>query len=132
MEVPVIPVRGASPPNLHVAPVPSPLSRTYATFLLALVFMLAAADRNILSILLVPIQTSLRVSDTAMGLMTGAAFSIVYATAALPLARLADRGHRRNLLAGAVFVWSPITAACGLAGSYVFQIVARVLFSVAG
>jgi MFS family permease len=105
---------------------PSQLVRFYATFLLALVFMLAAADRNILAVLLVPIQKSLRASDTAMGALTGAAFSIVYATAALPLARLADRGHRRNLLAAAVTLWSLMTASCGFAGSYALLLVARI------
>lgn len=98
----------------------------YVTFVMALVFMLAATDRNIMSILLVPIQDELKVSDTAMGALTGAAFSIVYATAALPLARFADRGNRRNLIAGAVAVWSLMTSACGLATSFFTLLLARV------
>ena len=98
----------------------------YATFLLALVFMLAAADRNIMSILLVPIQKDIGASDTAMGVLTGAAFSLVYATAALPLARFADRGHRRNVIAAAIALWSLMTAACGLAVSYGMLLAARV------
>jgi len=97
----------------------------YITFILALVFMLAATDRNIMSILLVPMQDELKVSDTAMGALTGAAFALVYATAALPLARLADRGNRRNLIAVAVGFWSAMTAVCGLATSYMTLLVAR-------
>ena len=107
-------------------PPASPPGRAYATFLLALVFMLAAADRNIMSILLVPIQKEIGASDTAMGILTGAAFSIVYATAALPLAWFADRGHRRNLIAAAIALWSLMTAACGLAVSYAMLLGARV------
>jgi MFS family permease len=106
---------------------PSSTARSvYVTFVMALVFMLAATDRNIMSILLVPIQNELRASDMAMGALTGAAFSIVYATAALPLARFADRGNRRNLIAAAVVVWSIMTSACGLATSYLTLLLARV------
>jgi predicted MFS family arabinose efflux permease len=97
----------------------------YITLTLALVFMLAATDRNILAILLVPIQKDLGVSDTAMGALTGTAFSLVYATTALPLARLADRGDRRNLIAGAVAFWSAMTAFCGVATSFVTLLLAR-------
>lgn len=98
----------------------------YATFMLAVVFMLATMDRNIMSILLVPMQQELKVSDAAMGALTGTAFSIVYATAALPLARLADRGNRRNIIAISVLVWSLMTAACGLATSFFALLVARI------
>lgn len=97
----------------------------YITVVLALVFMLAATDRNIMSILLVPIQQELGASDTAMGALTGAAFALVYATTALPLARLADRGNRRNLIAAAVGVWSAMTAVCGVATNYITLLAAR-------
>lgn len=103
----------------------SSLYNGYATFILALVALLATMDRNIMSILLVPIQKDLGASDTAMGALTGTAFAVVYATAALPLGRLADRTNRRNLLAGAVAVWSAATALCGAAGSYVQLLAAR-------
>ena len=103
----------------------SGLYSAYITFVMALVFMLAATDRNIMSILLVPIQKDLNVSDTAMGALTGAAFSIVYAATALPLARLADRGNRRNLITGAVAFWSAMTAACGVATGYITLLLAR-------
>jgi MFS family permease len=112
-------------PRPTTAPRSTPYS-VYVTFVMALVFMLAATDRNIMSILLVPIQKDLKASDTSMGALTGAAFSIVYATAALPLARLADHGNRRNLIAAAVAVWSVMTSACGFASSYVTLLLARV------
>jgi predicted MFS family arabinose efflux permease len=105
---------------------PSTGYSAYVTFVMALVFMLAATDRNIMSILLVPIQDELKVSDTAMGALTGTAYSLVYATAALPLARLADRGNRRNLIAAAVAVWSLMTSACGLATSFLTLLLARI------
>jgi MFS family permease len=120
------PVTARLPRESVAAPAAVQGRRLYATVLLALVFMLAAADRNIMSILLVPIQKDIGASDTAMGVLTGAAFSLVYATAALPLARFADRGHRRNLVAAAVALWSLMTAACGVAVSYGMLLAARI------
>lgn len=99
--------------------------RTWITLMLGVVAFLAATDRNILSVLLVPIQNDLNVSDAAMGALTGAAFSLVYATAALPLAWLADRTNRRNFIAVSVAFWSAMTALCGLAGNYVQLLLAR-------
>jgi len=98
---------------------------TWVLVMLAVVSFLAATDRNILSVLLVPIQNDLKVSDAAMGALTGAAFSFVYASAALPLAWFADRSNRRNFLAVAVAFWSTMTALCGLAGNYVQLLLAR-------
>ena len=98
----------------------------YITFILALVTLLASADRNILNVLLIPIQQELKVSDTMMGLLSGTAFSLVYATVALPLGWAADRGNRRNLIAMAVGLWSVMTALCGVAGSYITLMLARI------
>jgi len=118
---------GAPAPAAETARAPYSVAYTgYITFVLALVFMLASADRNIMSVLLQPIQKDLGVGDTAMGFIAGTAFSIVYATVALPLARIADRGHRRNLIAVAVTFWSAMTAVCGLAVNYVTLLVARI------
>jgi predicted MFS family arabinose efflux permease len=61
-----------------------------------------------------------------MGALGGVAFSLVYATVALPLARLADRINRRNLLAVAVAFWSTMTALCGFASSFVHLLLARI------
>lgn len=108
---------------------PAPISTGYAiyiTFVLALVSMLAYADRNILSVLLVPIQQDLNVNDTAMGALSGVAYSLVYATVALPMARFADHGNRRTIIAAAVAFWSVMTFACGLATSYFTLLAARV------
>jgi predicted MFS family arabinose efflux permease len=99
--------------------------RAWIAIVLAMVACLAAVDRNILSVLLVPIQKDLGVGDAAMGALTGTAFALVYASAALPLAWVADRTNRRNFIAIAVAFWSAMTALCGLAGSYVQLLLAR-------
>lgn len=97
----------------------------YITFILALVTCLASADRNILAVLLVPIQNDLGASDTAMGALNGIAWSLVYVAVAIPFARYADRGNRRNLLAGLVAMWSFMTMLCGLAGNFLAMLLAR-------
>lgn len=105
------------------------MSRRYIWYVLgvmAAVNGLAYIDRNILAILLVPIQNEMQVSDTAMGMLTGLAFSLFYAIAAIPIARIADRGNRRNLLAAAVAVWSACTALCAAATNYVHLLLARI------
>lgn len=92
--------------------------------LLGLAYVFNFLDRNIIGILALPIRTEFELSDTALGEL-GVAFGLVYALAAVPIARLADRGRRVNVIAGAVVVWSLFTAACGLAGSYTQLIIAR-------
>lgn len=110
-------------PAQHLAARPG--NAHWAIFLLALLTMLSVADRGILSILLVPIQDDLKVSDTAMGALTGLAFTFVYATVALPMARLADRGTRRNIIVAALAFWSLMTAVCGVAANFLMLLVAR-------
>lgn len=68
--------------------------------------------------LLEPIKKDLGVSDTAMGFLTGTAFALFYATAGIPVARLADRWVRRNVLVIGLVVWSGMTAACGAVGNF--------------
>jgi predicted MFS family arabinose efflux permease len=65
-------------------------------------------------------------SDTQLGLLTGFAFAAFYATLGIPIARLADRTNRRNLIAIALTVWSAMTALSGLAGNFWHLLAARV------
>lgn len=108
------------------ATAPSRASGAWATALLALVAFLAAMHQNVLAVLLVPVQRDLQLSDAAMGALAGTAFAVVYGLASLPLARLADRGNRRNLLVMALGVWSVATALCGLAANAFHLLIARI------
>ncbi|MET0369946.1 MAG: MFS transporter [Sphingobium sp.] len=99
--------------------------RHYVLFILCLVGIFNFIDRQILAILLEPIKHDLQVSDTQMGLLSGVAFAAFYVTAGFPLARIADRGNRKTLIAMCLTVWSVATALCGLATSYVQLILAR-------
>jgi len=60
--------------------------------------------------MLQPIKEDLHLSDTVLGLLSGFAFSLCYATAALPIARLADRFDRRLIISIGLGFWSLVTA----------------------
>jgi MFS family permease len=75
-------------------------------------------DRQIIGVLAVPIKAELGLSDTQMGLMGGIAFALFYSGLAIPIAWLADRKSRVNIIAASVALWSAFTAACGLAQNF--------------
>jgi MFS family permease len=87
---------------------------------------LAFVDRQALALLVQPIKEDLQVSDTAMSLLYGLSFTLFYVAVGIPVARLADRSNRRNIIAGAVFVWSGMTALCGFAKTFPLLFAARV------
>lgn len=97
-----------------------------AAIMLMLANTLAFVDRQALALLVQPIKQDLQVSDTAMSLLYGLSFTLFYVLVGIPVARLADRSNRRNIVAGAVFVWSLATTACGLARNFPSLFLARV------
>ncbi|QTH20130.1 MFS transporter [Rhizorhabdus wittichii] len=99
--------------------------RHYVLVVLCLVSVVNYIDRQILTILLEPIKKDLAVSDTVMGMLTGTAFSICYVLASFPIARLADKGARRTVLAACLALWSSMTALSGLAQSTLQLALAR-------
>ena len=101
-------------------------ARHYALGILVVVYTFNFIDRQILSILLEPVKADLGLSDTAMGMLTGFAFAMFYATLGIPIARFADRTNRRNLIAGALGVWSIFTALSGLAQNFWHLLIARI------
>ncbi len=94
--------------------------------LLFVAYVFNFVDRQIVSILLEPIQQELGVSDSAMGFLTGPAFAVFYATLGIPIARLSDLWVRRSIIAIGLAVWSGMTAASGLVTSYAQLAWARV------
>jgi predicted MFS family arabinose efflux permease len=83
-------------------------------------------DRMVLPAVAQPIKEEFALTDSEVGLLTGFAFVLIYAFVGLPIARLADRGERRTILAVALAVWSIATAACGFARSFLQLLCARV------
>jgi len=100
-------------------------SAYYTLFVLGVVIMFTVLDRQVLALMIEPIKADYGISDTQAALLLGAAFSLTYAFAGLPIARLADVTNRRNLVAACTAFWSLMTVACGLAQNYVQLFLAR-------
>lgn len=84
-------------------------------------------DRLILGALVDPIKQSLGVSDSAIGVLQGAGFALIYVLAGLFLGRIADRKHRLTILAVGALLWSFGTISCGLASSWNLMLAARII-----
>lgn len=99
--------------------------RYYVLIMLTITSMFNIADRLIMSILLEDIKAEFVLSDTQLGLLAGLAFALFYALMGLPIARLADKYNRKNILAASLVFWSAMTAVCGLATGFVSLFFAR-------
>lgn len=94
---------------------PSPGYRAYILSMLIIVYTFNFIDRQILSILMIPIQEEFKVEDWQVGLMRGLAFALFYSVLGVPIAWLADRTNRVWIMTIALTLWSAMTAVCGLA-----------------
>jgi MFS family permease len=100
--------------------------RWYVVWLLFAVYVLNFVDRQILTILVEPIRKEFNFSDTQMGLLGGFAFAVVYSVLGVPIARIADRASRVNIISLALFAWSFFTVLTGRATSFAQLFAARV------
>ena len=98
----------------------------HALGILTIVYSINFIDRQLLSILQESIKADLMLSDAQLGLLTGFAFALFYTFAGLPIASLADRSNRRNIVAISLTIWSGMTAISGLAQNYWQLLAARV------
>jgi MFS family permease len=79
--------------------------RKYVLAVLTLVYALNFIDRNLVILLLEPIKEDLHLTDTKLGLLTGIAFGLFYATLGLSFSRWADRGNRVTITSIALGLW---------------------------
>ncbi len=107
-------------------PYKEPQVRNYALGILTLVYTFNFIDRQLLSILQEAIKSELLLTDAQLGLLTGFAFAMFYVTAGVPIARLADRSNRKNIVAASVGLWSFMTAVSGFVQSYAQLLLARI------
>lgn len=101
-------------------------ARRYVLGLLTVVYTFNFIDRQILAILLPAIKAEFELSDTVLGFLTGSAFALFYAILGIPIALLADRWNRRNLIALALSIWSGMTALSGAAVNVTQLALARI------
>lgn len=97
----------------------------YVLAMLTLCYTLSFIDAKLPFILLEDIKRDLALSDTMLGVITGPAFSLVYAVTAFPIAKVSDSGSRKIVLSVAVLLWSCFTAAGGLARNAVEFVLSR-------
>ena len=126
--------------NGYVARVPSQASETvvaseprdserYAWYVVGILMLANVSfwvDRQILSLLIVPIQRDFGITKTQVSLLLGLPFAVLSALLTLPVARISDSGSRRSVIGVGVALWSVMTALCGLASTYPRLLLARV------
>jgi len=122
--------RGCRPVNRSTAGTTvdggSALYPWYVVGVLMLAQTCSFIDRMIMGLLVGPVRATFGISDTQYSLLAGFAFSVFYAVMGLPLARIADRGSRRTLIAAGITLWSLMTALCGTARGFWSLFFARV------
>jgi predicted MFS family arabinose efflux permease len=94
--------------------------------LLVIVAILSYVDRQVFTLFQDDIKVELGLDDGQLGLLTGIAFAAFYAIAAFPIARYADRGDRRLVIAVCVSIWSAATALSAFAFNFWQMLLARV------
>ena len=105
---------------------PNPAYSWYVVVILFLAYTVAYIDRQIMALLIEPIKRDLGINDTQISLLHGFAFVIFYTIAGIPLGRLADRRNRRFIISAGIFLWSIMTAVCGLARNFWSLFLARI------
>jgi MFS family permease len=104
-------------------------SAAYSNYVLGLLLLVAAfnlLDRQIFGMLVESIKQEFGVSDTWIGLLTGFSYAVFYTAAGIPVARWADRGVRRSIIALGLLLWSGLTMASGFVTSFGYLVAARI------
>lgn len=99
--------------------------RTYVLTILTLVYAFNFIDRQIIGILSPFIQADLNLDDAQLGLLKGMYFALLYTVMGIPIAWLADRYNRVNIVVISLTLWSGFTALSGAATSYLQLALAR-------
>jgi MFS family permease len=123
MQIP--PSAGAAPAESE-AGYPRPAYAWYVCGVMLLAYIFSFLDRSVISLLVIPIEHDLGLTDTELSLLQGFSFALFYAVLGLPIARAVDARSRTTVIGWGVFVWTLATAACGLAANFVQLFLARV------
>lgn len=108
----------------------SPAYRRYVVLLLSCGYMISYINRSLVSILQESLKAEFHLSDLQLGLLSGTSFALLYATLAVPVARLGERYSRVGILSLCLTAWSIMTSAFGVASGYALMFVARMGVSV--
>ena len=97
----------------------------YVAFILLIGFTFSFIDRQVLNLLVVPIQNDLNITDTQISALQGLAFVITYVGLCVPIGRIIDKTHRVSVMIIGLLVWSFATVACGFSKNYISMFIAR-------
>ena len=105
-------------------------SANLVAFWLMLAYCLSFLDRQLLVLMIEPIQRDLGISDTMFSLLHGASFALFYTITGLFLGKIVDTKSRVKIIAFSVFSWSLATAISGISRSFFQLFVARMFVGV--
>ena len=107
----------------EVAPL---LQRWYVLIVMCAVYAINIGARYVVTTVFEPIRLELKLSDAGAAFVTGVPLALFYVGCGLPIAWLADRSNRRNIVATSLILWSGFTVCCGLALSSLQFVLARI------
>ena len=90
----------------------------YALALLMFVYILNFLDRVIIFYLFTFIKTEMNFTYLQLSILGPTAFVIFYTVLGIPFGRQADKGSRKNLIAGGLIVWSLFSGLTGFAWDF--------------
>lgn len=99
----------------EVAPL---LQRWYVLIVMCAVYAINIAARYVVTTVFEPIRLELKLTDAGAAFLTGIPLALFYVVCGIPIAWLADRSNRRNIVALSLILWSGFTVLCGLAATY--------------
>jgi len=104
----------------------APLERWYVLIVMCLVYAINIAARYVVTTVFEPIRLELALSDAGAAFLTGVPLALFYVVCGIPIAWLADRSNRRNIVAVSLVLWSGFTVLCGLSVSYLQFLLSRI------
>jgi predicted MFS family arabinose efflux permease len=97
---------------------PSAAERWYVLIVMCLVYSINIAARYVVTTVFEPIRLELRLTDAGGAFLTGVPLALFYVVFGIPIAWLADRSNRRNIVAASLVIWCGFTVFCGLSQTY--------------
>lgn len=118
--------RPMKPDGVPTAPAPESRARWYVLGLLLLIYSVNFMDRQLFAVVQERIRLDIGLADWQLGLLGGTMFALFYATLGLPLAWVADRANRVQLIALSCTVWSGFTALTGFSSTFLHLALTRI------
>ncbi|MDO8863144.1 MFS transporter [Haliea sp. E1-2-M8] len=102
----------------HSSRFPPTAQAWYMVAILFLAYTFSGIDRQILTLMVEPVQADLQLTDFEISLLQGLAFSLLFVFVGVPVARLSDRKSRRSIIAVGITFWCCMTVLCGLSKNF--------------